>query len=241
MFDDQLLDKFCHTFYGFGNFNGRYWFIGMEEAGGESETAVANRLAHWQAQGMPETEDLVAHATAFGWAEKYFGERPKNQPTWNKLIRIILSAEGNDPMTLNKVKQFQRTALGRQESDNCLLELFPLPSPSTNKWLYAKYSSLPYLSDRKAYRSHLADFRATHLRHKIEAYRPQMVVFYGWGYQEWWRKVANVSFEQNNQEKFLVGKNSDTTFFITKHPTAQGVTMEYFHHVGRMMSVRSTP
>lgn len=31
MLDDQLLDEFCRTFYGFGNFNGRYWFIGMEE------------------------------------------------------------------------------------------------------------------------------------------------------------------------------------------------------------------
>ncbi|VAW31673.1 hypothetical protein MNBD_CHLOROFLEXI01-4505 [hydrothermal vent metagenome] len=238
MFDDSLLDKFCRTFYGFGNYNGRYWFIGMEEAGGESETAVANRLAQWQTQGMPETEDLVVHATGLGWAGNYFGKRPKNQPTWNKLIRIILSAEGNNPVTLNKVKQFQRTALGRQESDNCLLELFPLPSPSTNKWIYAEYSNLPYLSDRKAYRSHLAELRVAYLRHKIEEYRPKMVVFYGWRYKDWWRKVANVSFEQNDEEKFLVGKNSDTTFFITKHPTAQGVTMDYFHHVGQIMMER---
>ncbi|MCP4420589.1 MAG: hypothetical protein GY805_28620 [Chloroflexi bacterium] len=185
MFDDQLLNKFCRTFYGFGNYNGRYWFIGMEEAGGESETAVKNRLLHWQAQGMPEMEDLVAHAGGFGWAEKYFGERPKSQPTWNKLIRTILTAEGNNPVTLDKVKQFQRTALGRAESDNCLLELFPLPSPSTNKWLYAEYSNLLYLADRKMYRTHLAALRVAHLRHKIEQYQPKAVLLYGWGYKDW--------------------------------------------------------
>ncbi len=235
MFDDQLLNKFCHTFYGFGNYNGRYWFIGMEEAGGDSETAVANRLAHWQTQNMPETEDLVSHATGLGWAEKHFGEQPKSQPTWNKLIRIVLSAEGDNPVTLDKVKQFQRTALGRQESDNCLLELFPLPSPSTKRWLYADYSNLPYLSDRKAYRAYLADLHVTHLRHKIGEYRPKIVVFYGWNYKDWWREIANVSFEQNDKEKFLVGKNSDTTFFITEHSTAYGVTMDYFHYIGRMI------
>ncbi len=240
MLDNQLLDRFCRSFYGFGNYNGRYWFIGMEEAGGGSETAVSNRLTHWQAQGMPEIEDLVAHATGFGWAEKYFGNRPKNQPTWNKLIRIILSAEGNEPVTLDKVKQFQRTALGRLESDNCLLELFPLPSPNTKKWLYAEYSNLPYLSDRQAYRTHLAELRVAHIRQKIEEHQPKMVAFYGWGYKDWWRKVANVPFVQNDKEKFLVGKNSNTTFVITKHPTAQGVTMDYFHHVGWMIKEGET-
>jgi hypothetical protein len=247
MFDDQLLDRFCRTFYGFGNFNGRYWFIGMEEAGGESETAVANRLSHWQTQGMPEIEDLLTHAAKLGWADRYFGKRPKNQPIWNKLIRIILSAEDNVPPILNKVKQFQRTALGRHDGNNCLLELFPLPSPSTKKWLYAKHSDLPYLSNRRVYFSHLASLRIAYLRNKIEVYRPKVVLFYGWGYKDWWQKIADVSFLQNDKEIFFVGKNSDTTFFIMKHPNTRSITNDYFHHVGRMMmegnnmSVCSTP
>ncbi|BAY34333.1 hypothetical protein NIES2107_62380 [Nostoc carneum NIES-2107] len=34
-FDDELLEKIIETFYGYGNYQGNYWFIGMEEAGGD--------------------------------------------------------------------------------------------------------------------------------------------------------------------------------------------------------------
>ena len=34
-FDDLLLDEFAHNFYGYGNYGGQFWFIGMEEGGGE--------------------------------------------------------------------------------------------------------------------------------------------------------------------------------------------------------------
>ena len=30
-FDDLLLDEFAHKFYGYGNYGGQFWFIGMEE------------------------------------------------------------------------------------------------------------------------------------------------------------------------------------------------------------------
>ena len=34
MFDDELLQAYIDTFYGFGKYEGKYWFIGMEEGGG---------------------------------------------------------------------------------------------------------------------------------------------------------------------------------------------------------------
>jgi hypothetical protein len=36
LFDDQLLERFMCTFYGYGNYRGAYWFVGMEEGGGDS-------------------------------------------------------------------------------------------------------------------------------------------------------------------------------------------------------------
>ena len=41
-FDDQVLDEFAHQFYGYGNYDGRYWFIGMEEGGGNSFAEVGD-------------------------------------------------------------------------------------------------------------------------------------------------------------------------------------------------------
>jgi hypothetical protein len=28
-FNDQSLDEFTHNFYGYGNYSGQFWFIGM--------------------------------------------------------------------------------------------------------------------------------------------------------------------------------------------------------------------
>lgn len=49
-FDDQLLGEFVHNFYGYGSYGGQFWFIGMEEGGGDSfsQTCLAFRRAHFQ-------------------------------------------------------------------------------------------------------------------------------------------------------------------------------------------------
>lgn len=57
-FDDQLLDAFAHTFYGYGNYNGGYWFIGIEERGNSFQD-VENRLSVWNSRGRPELEDVA--------------------------------------------------------------------------------------------------------------------------------------------------------------------------------------
>jgi hypothetical protein len=42
--NDELLEKRIETFYGYGNYQGKYWFIGMEEAGGEDFEDVNCRI-----------------------------------------------------------------------------------------------------------------------------------------------------------------------------------------------------
>ncbi len=34
IFNDQLLQNFMQRFYGYGTYAGDYWFVGMEEGGG---------------------------------------------------------------------------------------------------------------------------------------------------------------------------------------------------------------
>ncbi len=54
------------------------------------------------------------------------------QPTWNKLIRIVLSAKEKENINLENVRKYQINELGRKDKETCLLELFPLPSQSLN-------------------------------------------------------------------------------------------------------------
>ena len=154
--DDQLLKEFMHKFYGYGNYNGRYWFVGMEEGGGLREV-VAKKLEVWVGRGKRELEDLKENHNEIGRKVKipdFFSENAKIQSTWKGLIRILLSVEDPDRDALNdreQVRKYQKESLGESRGCHCLVELLPLPSQSKKVWHYSEYSSLPCLSSRQQY------------------------------------------------------------------------------------------
>ena len=129
-FDDQLLAEFADSFFGYGDYRGRVWFVGMEEGGGDSFEELNRRFDVWRERGKQELEDLPAYSRLVG-VGRWFEDRPKLQSTWSKLIRLYLSAY-ETPSGTDAVREFQRARLGRQDGDIALLELLPLPSPSTS-------------------------------------------------------------------------------------------------------------
>jgi hypothetical protein len=231
-FDDQLLNNFIHNFYGYGNYNGQFWFIGMEEGGGNSFSEVNRRLNAWSSRGKHAVEDVAQYHAEIGLTQ-WFNEQPKLQPTWNKLIRILLSSNGQVPTTM-QVREYQKLLLGRSNSETCLLELLPLPSPSIGLWLYAQHSQLAYLNNRKIYQQYCLPLRIKHLRERITQSKPKVVVFYGLSYYKYWQIIAGIDLQMGT-DKFYSGYNGTTFFVMTKHPAAQGVTNEYFYQVGRLV------
>lgn len=122
-FNDELLEKIVDTFYGYGNYQGNYWFVGMEEAGGDFND-INNRINIWSNRGKQEIEDIAEYHIAMEtWDARI-------QPTWKGLIRIILSAKGRENIDREDVRKYQINELGRKYKETCLLELLPLPSPS---------------------------------------------------------------------------------------------------------------
>src|SRR5690606_20291757 len=118
---------------------------------------------------------------------QFFTQPTVAQPTWNKLIRIVLAMQQPSP-TLEMVKTYQREMFGSPGGNTCLLELLPLPSPSIGKWIYSDFAAVEGLQSRETYRNHYAALRALHLKRKIAEHRPLAVVFYsvdGW-YRQWW-------------------------------------------------------
>jgi hypothetical protein len=236
--DDKLLEAYMATFYGYGNYAGRYWFVGMEEGGGNSKEEIVKRLTAWNHSNKAELQDLAGHHRGVG-IDRYFGERPRIQRTWGGLIRLLLALQG-DPARTEEVRAYQRDHLGSADGETCLLELLPLPSPSTRHWLYAELSTLPQLQTRERYMDYYAPIRAEHIKRRLAEHSPKYVVFYGvhgW-YQHWWRKIAGVDFEvvQMNTGTVYVGFGEGTSFAIIKHPAAKGLTNEYFHEAGRTIS-----
>lgn len=234
-FNDELLEKRVDKFYGYGNYQGNYWFIGMEEAGGDFKE-TNNRINVWSSRGELELEDLVEYHVAIG-AGKLFQLGAAIQPTWNKLIRVILSAKGIENINTKNIRNYQIYELGRENKETCLLELLPLPSPSLADWIYSQHSLIPFLSNRNDYKNHCVEKRINYISNKIKKYHPSSVVFYGIRYEYSWRKIADVEFLPTS-EGFLIGKNSQTVFVIAKHPIAFGVTNEYFHNIGKSIAAK---
>jgi hypothetical protein len=49
--DESLLQEFMSNFYGYGNYAAPYWFIGMEEGGGDTIEEITRRLTVWDQRG----------------------------------------------------------------------------------------------------------------------------------------------------------------------------------------------
>lgn len=106
MLDDQLLEVFINGFYGFGQYEARYWFIGMEEGGGNTFESIAKQLDIWDAHGRKELLDVAKYAREMN-ITRWYGDHPKLQPTWKHLIRIVLTAEGQ-PVDAETMRQYQK-------------------------------------------------------------------------------------------------------------------------------------
>jgi hypothetical protein len=237
-FDDCLLETFANTFYGYGDYHAPYWFIGMEEGGGDSFDNIKKRLSAWNADGRPELEDVAEFHRTIGLGE-YFDEQPKRQPTWDKLTRLLLSAKEllsreDQDLQRKQVQEYRQTSLGKVSGgENCLIELLPLPSPSTSDWIYAQHSRLPQLKNRKEYKKHYIDRRVKHIQERINQYRPQVVVFYSTTYLKWWKQIADAPF---SFDQMHVAHRNGTLFVVTDHPARRGRGYEYFHEIGQKIA-----
>lgn len=254
-FDDQLLDAFAHTFYGYGNYNGAYWFIGIEERGNLFQD-VEKRLLVWDSRGRSELDDVALFHKAIGYGSLFEKQpnkpdTPRLQPTWNKLIRILLSAAGRvsdneDAAELTKlVREYQQTKLGRTQEESCLIELFPLPSQSSHAkdWIYGNYSSLDYCTNRKVYEEHFMSLRISHIKDLITQYKPPVVVFYSKKYLSCWEQIADMTFSDDASLDISMVQSKSTIFMIMKHPAywTPGKTSAYFHNLGKnIASKRAT-
>jgi len=232
--DDKLLQRFITTFYGSGNYSGDYWFVGMEEGGGNDLVQVTNRIYAWLDLGGSELVDIFDFHIRINYPE-YFTNPVKLQRTWMQQARIILSSKGFSATT-PAVKTYQRDIIGRKDSETCLLELLPLPSPSTSVWNYDQWSKLPFLENRKVYRDYCIPWRCEHIRSQVSIHKPKFVIFFGLSYFQYWQDVTGKSLYFHDRGGCLSCKSDRTYYVIAKHPAAKGITNAYFEAIGLLIN-----
>src|SRR5947208_891956 len=132
MLSDSLLAQYTDKFFGFGSWEAKIWFIGIEEAGGWTEWDVRNRLDGWKRQRQKVLEDAPAFYPLCG-NQRWHGKGATIQATWKQLIRMLLLARGGEDGE-GAILEYQRALWGTHAGETCLAELLPLPSPSVSDW-----------------------------------------------------------------------------------------------------------
>lgn len=241
--DDDLLERYVNGFLGYGNLDAPFWFIGVEEGGGESRDQLTERLDVWRRRGEREVEDLADFHRAVG-LEKWFAPEPPTQKTWAGYSRILLTTQGEQGISPDRIRQYQANELGSLAGESCLLELLPLPSPSISKWSYPAWSRLPYLQDRKTYFDNFAEKRAAFISMLIERHRPKVVVLCGLSkaYLRYWQMIGSpflVYQEWPGGMQCRFGPREwHTQFAMISNGGAHGVSNAYYEGVGLLLRKR---
>jgi hypothetical protein len=230
MVDPELLDDFMRRFFGYGSWSAKIWFVGMEEGGGDSTTEIEKRLAAWDR--TDELADIRRYHAAIG-APQWFSDRPKIQNTWGKLIRVALAAREQSTQT-ESVRRYQRDQLARDPGSEALIELLPLPSPSTKDWLYQSFG-IPPIASRELYRDTAMPSRIAAIRERIDKHQPETVIFYGVGYKRQWEAIIRTRFRSIAGQRFEASTDGPTVFVLAPHPVAKGVRNADFEAIGHFV------
>ena len=232
MLPDALLTEYASKFFGFGTWDAKIWFIGIEEAGGSREQDILARLAAWKQNRKPDLADAPAFYPASGQND-WHGDNAKPQATWKQLIRILLVARGRRD-TDDGILEYQRFQFGSVAGRECLAELLPLPSPGSSAWNYRQWSNVPWLQSRCLYQNHLVLQRALGLQQKLEAHHPKVVIFYSSTWHRIWATISRGVWSQAIKGKLMGWDCGGTSFYVTRHPRAE--SDEYFRQIGEFLN-----
>lgn len=206
------IDMMVYKWYGYGNWDAPYWFIGPEPGMGNNNDDLDRRCRTWLQLGGSELIDCIAHHHAFGY-QRWHTAKPSIQRTWGQLIRLLLSFKGIET-DIETIREYQRTKWGIVTGETCVIELCSIAAPSmkTN-------------TDRYMYRNH----RVEHIRDNIYKYQPIFVVMYGDSQIEYWNSIAG-EFDNNR-----IRKINDTIVMTTPHPQKRGLTNEDWIRFGKFL------
>jgi hypothetical protein len=226
-------NEFARNFLGYGTYQAPFWFVGLEEGGGDSAEELARRINAWHSRGRRELEDLVDYHSAIGITQ-WLNPGPTIQPTWKGYIRTLLAARGL-PTDPNAVRQYQASRFGRADGETCLLEINPLCRPSTEIPAYA--IGTEGLTDPETVRARYTQARVDRIRARITAHRPSVVLIAGLGNRDWAQVLAGGELTPTQVVKGLecwTRETDGTLYLLTNHPVAWGIPNAYFEGVGRL-------
>lgn len=219
--DIELVQARIKNFLGYGNLSGDIWFVGMEEGGNESLDGFIKRF---RTTSNGQIFDIYDDMREILGHMRWFGDKAPTQPTYRKLIYLLLFLRSGKEPTLEDIRSYQINKFGRKTSDHAVLELMPLPSKKTEGKDSWKYGSLGIdaLSSKRKYQATYMPERIRLFLSLFEEYKPKLVVLYALKHKEDWEKIFGERFTEVIPDKLSILKRNGTVFAITPHSTARG-------------------
>jgi len=199
--EDDPIALAARRWFGYGRWDSSYWFIGMEPGGADNHASYEA----WMQLGGGELIDCRQHHLATRFSKWHAGNRRPTQPTWRRLIQLLLGYEGKRA-DLDAVSLYQRDNWGVLNGETALLEVSAL---------HAKSSATSV--NRNAYR----DERIATLRQRLKEFRPKFVVFYGKEYTSVYETIADARFDQDG-----CAWHGSTLCVLVLHPTGRNIPTE---------------
>lgn len=205
MIDQELLGRWMATFFGYGSWSARYWFIGLEEGGVDSQEEFESRIDAWHKAGEPDLLDLHDFHESISLPKQTKPGAALHR-TWRPLLRVLFHAR-NKPFDNEDLRSYQIERLGRLDGETALLELSPFPAAKTrNRWFQRDPPNPIKSVDLEA----LKNSRREKLASAIDEHQPIAVVCYGDAMV--WRDYFGL---RATDAKFFVGKQGGSLIIAT--------------------------
>jgi len=214
--DERALAINC---YGYGRWDSRYWFIGLEEGQAPWENNNFNKRAQafreLNRDGLCDCPKFHKRIGEYRWHEI----NPKNglvdlQSTWKYLILLLMAFKGT-PTDVERRYDFQRAYQsnrwgmdGDEAGETCVIELSGLPANNSTV-------SKERPEETRRQIEVIRPTRIKRIQESILKHNPEFVVMYGITAREHWSRIAGVPLQSGIPQN--VGR---TAFLLAQHPTA---------------------
>lgn len=182
--------------FGYGRWDAPYWFVGMEPGGTDEHTSYES----WHRLGRgANLIDCREHHLDCNFT-KWHSEQAPTQPTWRRLIQLLLAYKGRAASSMSAVSEYQQIAWGSTRGETAVLELSALHAPNI---------------EAQVERDQFREQRILTLAKEFQEHRPTFAVFYGRTYRAYYERIIGASMTGG------VALVDNTLCVLVPHPTAQ--------------------
>jgi hypothetical protein len=218
---NEELEHMASGFYGYGDWDAPYWFIGPEQGGGNN----LKRSKVWDQfvrtgrakDGLCDCKEFHKEIEEKRW---HFKEPLELQRSWKRLMWLLM-AYTDRPSGDESLYNYQCNCWGMRNGETCVIELSGLSFRSFRE--SANFLSSELDGDAAARFRGFKQKRVNHIIDKIKEVdpKPELVVLYGYTQERFWKQIAEAGLDRDTAKR--IGK---TIFVFGPHPAAYGTNID---------------